>query len=305
MTTSVLFDHPGPRARRRNALWSAAFALAVVAALWWVLATLGGKHELDSAKWHPFATADVWRNFLLPGLLGTVKAAALSMVFALPLGVLLALGRLSDHAWLRWPATVVVEFFRAIPVLLLMFFAQAFYFTYTHVGSDSRPLFAVVTGLVLYNASVLCEIFRAGVLSLSRGQGEAAMAIGMRKGQMMRFVLLPQAVTMMLPAVISQLVVVLKDTALGGQLVGYVDLMRQANTLTANFSNSVATYTVIALLYVALNFLLSVLAGRLERWIRVRRGARPPRVGVPLPGGLAEGAAPGGANGPAGAEVAR
>jgi glutamate transport system permease protein len=168
-----------------------------------------------------------------------------------------------------------VEFFRAIPVLLLMFFSSQYYLNFTDVPSESRPLFAVVTGLVLYNGSVLAEIFRSGVKSLPKGQTEASMAIGLRKTQMMTLILLPQALTAMLPAVVSQLVVVLKDTALGGVLLGYTELMRQANTLTANFSNSVATYTVIGLLYIAMNFVLSMLARQLERWMRRRRGQKP------------------------------
>jgi glutamate transport system permease protein len=272
---AVLYDHPGPRAKARNRVLSVIFATVLVLVVWWAIAKLGSKDELTSQKWKPFTTADVWKNFLWPGLVGTVKAAVLSVVIAVPIGALLAVGRLSDHGWVRWPCAVIVEFFRAIPVLLLMVFANTLYFTYTDVPSESRPLFAVVTGLVLYNGSVLAEIFRSGIKSLPKGQTEASMAIGLRKTQMMTLILLPQALTAMLPALISQLVVVLKDTALGGVLVGYTDLMRQANNLTANFANSVATYSVIALLYISMNFLLSVLAGRLENWMRRRRGQKP------------------------------
>jgi glutamate transport system permease protein len=272
---AVLYDHPGPRAKARNRVVSIIFAAVLVLVVWWAIAKLGSKDELTSQKWKPFTTADVWKNFLWPGLVGTVKAAVLSVVIAVPIGALLAVGRLSDHGWVRRPCAVIVEFFRAIPVLLLMVFANTLYFTYTDVPSESRPLFAVVTGLVLYNGSVLAEIFRSGIKSLPKGQTEASMAIGLRKTQMMTLILLPQALTAMLPALISQLVVVLKDTALGGVLVGYTDLMRQANNLTANFANSVATYSVIALLYISMNFLLSVLAGRLENWMRRRRGQKP------------------------------
>jgi glutamate transport system permease protein len=276
--TSVLYDHPGPKAKARNRIFSVVFAVLLALLLWWVLATLNSKQELTAAKWKPFTTADVWSNFLWLGLWGTIKAAVLSVVIALPIGAIFAVGRLSDHTWLRWPCAVVVEFFRAIPVLLLMFFALQFYINFTDVPSETRPLYAVVTGLVLYNGSVLAEIFRSGIQSLPKGQTEASMAIGLRKTQMMTAILLPQALTAMLPAVVSQLVVVLKDTALGGVLLGYTDLMRQANTLTANFSNSVATYTVIAVLYISMNFILSLLARRMERWLRRRRGQKPAAI---------------------------
>jgi glutamate transport system permease protein len=275
---SVLYDHPGPKAKARYRVLSVLFTVLLALLLWWVLATLNSKQELTAAKWKPFTTADVWSNFLWLGLWGTIKAAVLSVVIALPIGAIFAVGRLSDHVWLRWPCAVVVEFFRAIPVLLLMFFALQFYINFTDVPSDIRPLYAVVTGLVLYNGSVLAEIFRSGIQSLPKGQTEASMAIGLRKTQMMTSILLPQALTAMLPAVVSQLVVVLKDTALGGVLLGYTDLMRQANTLTANFSNSVATYTVIAVLYISMNLILSLLARRLEQWMRRRRGQKPAAI---------------------------
>jgi glutamate transport system permease protein len=270
--TTVLYDHPGPKAKARNLIFSIIFGLLLVLAVWWVLAKLNSKNELTANKWEPFTTSNVWSNFLLPGLAATVKAALLSVVIALPIGAILAVGRLSDHRWVRWPSAIVVEFFRAIPVLILMVFASEFYFQYTDVAADSRPLFAVVTALVLYNASVLAEIFRSGIRSLPNGQTEAAQAIGLRKTQMMVLILLPQALTAMLPAIVSQLVVVLKDTALGSVFVGYAELLAKANNLTANFSNSVATYTVIAVLYISMNFILSLLASRLERWMRSRRG---------------------------------
>ena len=153
---------------------------------------MADKSQLTSEKWSPFVTdSQVWTTYLLPGLGETLKAAALSIVIALPLGALLGIGRLSDHRWVRVPVGVVVEFFRAIPVLMLMVFAYQLYVQFTNVSSDIRPLYAVVTGLVLYNASVIAEIVRAGILSLPSGQTDAAKAIGMRKGQTMTYVLLP------------------------------------------------------------------------------------------------------------------
>ncbi|MFI8404832.1 ABC transporter permease subunit [Streptomyces sp. SID5770] len=272
--SSVLYDTPGPRAKRRNVLYTVGF-LAVLAVLaWWVLSALADKGQLSADKWSPFVTdVRVWTTYLLPGLVETLKAAALSIVIALPLGALLGIGRLSDHRWVRAPVGTVVEFFRAIPVLLLMMFASAVYAQFTPVSSDFRPLYAVVTGLVLYNASVIAEIVRAGVLSLPRGQGDAAVALGMRKGQTMLYVLLPQAVTVMLPALVSQLVVIVKDTALGGALLGFPELLSQNRQITANYgANTIATFTVIALIFIALNFALTTLASRLEQ--RLRRGRK-------------------------------
>ncbi|WP_328942217.1 amino acid ABC transporter permease [Streptomyces sp. NBC_00250] len=286
--SSVLYDTPGPRAKRRNVLYTIGFLAVLGLVAWWVLAALADKNQLDADKWSPFVTdSRVWTTYLLPGLTETLKAAALSILIALPLGALLGIGRLSDHRWVRVPVGTVVEFFRAIPVLLLMMFAAALYREFTTVSSDFRPLYAVVTGLVLYNASVIAEVVRAGVLSLPRGQGDAAEALGMRKGQTMLYVLLPQAVTVMLPALVSQLVVIVKDTALGGALLGFAELLSQNRQITANYgANTIATFTVIALIYIVINAILTNLAGRLEK--RLRRGKKSAAVTIPAQPGATE-----------------
>lgn len=268
--SSVLYDAQGPRAKRRNVVFTAVFVVVVLALLWWVYTTLDEKGQLDWAKWQMFFTSDEpWSTYIWPGLQNTLKAAALSMVIALPLGAVLGIARLSDHAWVRIPVAIVVEFFRSIPVLVLMIFGLALFAEYTDVSSDDRPLYAVVTGLVLYNASVLAEIVRAGILALPKGQAEGAMAIGLRKGQSMRLILLPQAVTTMLPAIVSQLVVILKDTALGGAVLTFPELLASANTMSGYYgANVIASFTVVAVIYIALNFSLTTFASWLERRLR-------------------------------------
>jgi glutamate transport system permease protein len=268
--TNVLYDAPGPGAKRRNIIYTIVFLVVFGLAAWWVLSAMADKNQLASEKWSPFVTESrVWTTYLLPALGVTLKAAALSIVIALPFGALLGIGRLSDHRWVRVPVGVVVEFFRSIPVLLMMVFANQLYVKFADIPSDSRPLYAVVTGLVLYNASVIAEIVRAGILSLPYGQTDASKAIGMRKGQAMTYILLPQAVTAMLPALVSQLVVIVKDTALGGALLGLQELLSQNRTITANYgANTIAAFTVIALIYITLNFLLTSFASWLEKRLR-------------------------------------
>ncbi|MEU9645210.1 amino acid ABC transporter permease [Streptomyces sp. NPDC048188] len=272
--SSVLYDAQGPRAKRRNILFTVVFLVAFAALLWWVFSTLDDKGQLEWALWKPFFTGtEAWSTYIWPGLQNTLKAAVLAVVIALPLGAVLGIARLSDHRWVRVPAAIVVEFFRSIPVLVLMIFGLALFAEYTNVSSDDRPLYAVVTGLVLYNASVLAEIVRSGILALPRGQAEGAMAIGLRKGQVMRLILLPQAVTAMLPAIVSQLVVILKDTALGGAILTFPELLASANTMSGFYgANVIASYTVVAVIYIALNFALTSFASWLER--RLRRGKK-------------------------------
>ncbi|MDQ1035784.1 glutamate transport system permease protein [Streptomyces sp. V3I8] len=271
--SSVLYDAQGPKAKRRNVVVSVVFVVVLAAVLWWMYDMLDEKGQLEWALWKPFVHGEAWSTYLWPGLLNTLKAAALAMVIALPLGAVLGIARLSDHTWVRVPAGVVVEFFRAIPVLVLMIFGLALFSEYTDVSTDDRPLYAVVTGLVLYNASVLAEIVRAGILSLPRGQAEAASAIGLRKNQIMRFILLPQAVTAMLPAIVSQLVVIVKDTALGGAVLTFPDLMASVSPMSSYYgANTIASFTIVALIYIAINFSLTTFAGWLER--RLRQGKK-------------------------------
>ncbi|MDX3571359.1 amino acid ABC transporter permease [Streptomyces sp. ID05-47C] len=270
--SSVLYDAPGPRAKRRNVLLSILFSVLLALLLWWVWEKMDDKKQLEWALWEPFTTSQAWTTYLLPGLADTMKAAALSMVIALPLGAFLGISRMSDHRWVRVPAGVVVEFFRSIPVLLLMLFAFEVYVRSTDISSEDRPLYAVVTGLVLYNASVLAEVVRAGILALPKGQTEAAFAIGLRKGQTMTSILLPQAVTAMLPAIVSQLVVIVKDTALGGVMLGFTELLNARSTLAANYANVVPSFIVVALIFIVVNFILTSFASWLEA--RLRRSKR-------------------------------
>ncbi|WP_046733749.1 amino acid ABC transporter permease [Streptomyces humi] len=270
--SSVLYDTPGPRARRRNLLLTVVFSVLFALLLWWAWQKMDEKGQFTSALWKPFTESEAWTTYLLPGLANTLKAAALAMVIALPLGAVFGIARLSDHRWVRGVSGTVVEFFRAIPVLLLMLFANEFYSRSTNVGSEDRPLYAVVTGLVLYNAAVLAEVVRAGILSLPKGQTEAAYAIGLRKGQTMSSILLPQAVTAMLPAIVSQLVVIVKDTALGGVMIGFTELLNSRGTLAANYANVIPSFIVVAVMFIVLNFILTSFASWLER--RLRRSKR-------------------------------
>jgi glutamate transport system permease protein len=286
--SSLLYDAQGPRARRRNVLYTVVFLLALAALVWWVFNSLDDKGQLDWEKWKPFfGGTEAWTTYLWPGLLNTLKAAALAMLIALPLGAVLGIARLSDHAWIRIPVAIVVEFFRAIPVLVLMIFGLALFAKYSNVTSDDRPLYAVVTGLVLYNASVLAEIVRAGILALPKGQSEAALAIGLRKNQVMRFILLPQAVTAMLPAIVSQLVVIVKDTALGGAVLTFPDLLASVSPMSSYYgANTIASFTIVAVIFIVINFSLTTFAGWLEK--RLRRGKK--STGAVLPPSAVAGA---------------
>ncbi|WP_209917417.1 amino acid ABC transporter permease [Mycolicibacterium lutetiense] len=272
-SASVLFDVPGPRARVRNfivAVLTVAVTAVIIGVVLW---RFNEKGQLDWAKWQPFLTADLWRTYLLPGLQGTLTAAALSIVLALALGFLLGVGRMTPVAFIRWPCAVFVEFFRAVPVLIMMIFSFAAYGLVDGVPSEYQALAGVVTGLTLYNGAVIAEIIRAGVHSLPRGQVEAAASLGLRWGSTMRLIQLPQAITSMLPVLVSQMVVILKDTAIGYQIT-FLEVVRQTTNLGSTYRNYLPALIVVALLLITINFALSSFATWLER--RMRRSSRGP-----------------------------
>ncbi len=275
MSSTVLFDLPGPRARRRQLIGTVAGGLVVAVLVGLALWQLGKNEQLDPNRWAIlFDPAAGVPQALVEALVNTLQVAAVGMIAATVLGALLAVGRLSDHRWVRVPVTVVIEFFRAVPLLVLIFFCLLFLPT---VGVPMTAFRALALGLTLYNMAVLAEIFRAGILSVDRGQQEAAFALGMRKTQVMTLILLPQAIRRMLPVLVAQLVVLLKDSSLGF-IVGYLELLRQARSLVEFFNFRYGdTYTFqlyvgAALIYIVVNVLLSWLARAVEK--RTRRVGR-------------------------------
>jgi glutamate transport system permease protein len=281
---AVLYDHPGPRAKTRNTVLTVVFGVALLGLLYWVYAKFDDKGQWAAALWKPFTQATTWTQYILPGLGYTLAAAAVAMLLSLIFGLVFSIGRLSDHWWVRIPSGVVVEFFRAVPLLLLMFFI---FFGVPFLTQRPMSVFwAVVIGLTLYNGSVLAEAFRAGIRAVPTGQSEAAYAIGMRKNQVMREILVPQAARAMLPVIVSQLVVLVKDTALG-YIIAYTELLQLGvNNLSANFGNVVQAAIVAAAIYIIVNTALTTLAGWLER--RTRRGGRAPRRRAEVPAGVVE-----------------
>ncbi len=263
MSSSVLYDVPGPRAVARNRVIGAATIVvvaAVVGFLVWRLAVTG---QFSAEKWNAFTYTRIWEQFLLAAG-RTLAAFAAAAVGALILGFVLAIGRLSDHAWLRWPVGAVVEFLRAVPVLVMMFLL---YYGLPVVGVRMEGYWVVVVALILYNGSVLAEVIRAGVESLPRGQSEAGYALGLTKSGVMRLVLLPQAIRAMMPVILAQLVVTLKDTALGF-IITYEELLFYAKYLGSQNSldRPIVQATLVAgAIYIGLCLALSGVARLVEK----------------------------------------
>ncbi|MFJ1585833.1 amino acid ABC transporter permease [Streptomyces sp. NPDC088197] len=256
--SSALYDIPGPKALARHRLYAWLTTAVLAALVGFVVYKLVDTGQFSAVKWRPFAYAGIQR-LLLKGLANTLKAFAWAAVLSLVFGAVFAAGRLSDHRPVRWFSTLVVEFFRAMPLLVMIFFI--------FIALKLEPMTALVIGLTLYNGSVLAEVFRAGVNSVPRGQGEAAFALGMRKTQVMAQVLVPQAGRAMLPAIVSQLVVALKDTSLG-YLITYEEFLYAGKLIATNLDYDlpfIPVVMVIAPIYIGMCMLLSWFANWLAR----------------------------------------
>ncbi|MFT8395578.1 amino acid ABC transporter permease [Propionibacterium sp.] len=267
-TQSVLFDVPGPKTRQRNLIIGIIGGVLIAALL---LALVWGlREQLAPQKWEPFTDPETWTAYLVPGLLATLRAAAISVVAATIIGLLLGLGRLSQVKPLSWACGVFVEFFRSVPVLMMMIFSYYAFLSTGLFSGDMLSFMGVVTGLTVYNSCVMAELLRAGVHGLPSGQREAGQAIGLMHGQVLRSILLPQAISAMLPSLVSQLVIILKDTALG-YMITYPELLRSAQYIDAVYGNLVVGFLIVAAIFYILNWSLTRLAHGLESWLRNRR----------------------------------
>ncbi|WP_243056557.1 amino acid ABC transporter permease [Nocardioides sp. SR21] len=254
--SSVLFDTPGPRTRARHRIYTIVSAVVLAGLLAWFVWYLAEQGEFAYELWEPFVTP-AYVEALWQGLLDTLAMAVLAILFAVVAGFLFGVGKLSEHRMLRWPSWLVVEFFRAVPLLLLIIFLR---FGPLALG----PYWSVVVGLMLYNGAVLAEITRAGVLAVPRGQVEAAYALGMRKTQVMVTIQLPQAVKIMIPAIISQCIVALKDTSLGFYVLA-PGLTTVGRSIWIEFGNQLQTAIVLAAIYIVCNLILTALATWAQR----------------------------------------
>ena len=280
---SVLFDAPGPRARRISRIASIIGLIAVAGVLGWVGVILALPREsggvtvpgmFGPTRWDIFTDPAVWA-FIGEGVFSTLRAAGVAAAGAIALGVVLSLMRSSTIAWVRIPTAVFIEFFRGMPVLLMMLFIL--------LVASTGAFWAVVIALILYNGTLIGEALRAGLVALPSGQREAALSVGMREFQSKMRVEFPQAFRQMLPIIVAQLVVLLKDTSLG-YIVGYNELIRTTMNQLASFYGNRYLFSLFAVtlaIYLAINLSLSWFA----RWLSRRTASGGTRDGGKKGGG--------------------
>ncbi|MGX9900323.1 amino acid ABC transporter permease [Arthrobacter sp. SA17] len=265
--TSVLYDVPGPKARRISLLGSVIGIVLIALLLAGAITVLANQGIFEGQRWAIFQNPQVWA-LIGDGIGATLSAAALAAVIAFPLGLALCLLRISDVAWIRIPTRVLLEFLRGMPVVLMMLFVLLVFGT--------SPFIAVVAGLILYNSAVFSEIIRAGIQSLPKGQREAGLTVGLTSFQSRLIIELPQAIRRMMPSLVAQLVVLLKDTSLG-YIVAYGELLRAVQVM-ADFLGTeflFPIFFVAAAIYILINLCVS----RIAIWIE-RRGTTKAAGGV-------------------------
>jgi glutamate transport system permease protein len=285
MTATVLFDAPGPRARRRTAIGTVVALVAVAGVVVLALIQLGANGQLDPEKWGPLFNPGnryfvaTW-SALSQGLALTLTAAVLTLVLSLAIGTALAVARITSAPWYRWLVVSVIELLRGLPVVITIYFAGR---VLPELGISLPPLWYLVIGLTAYNCVIIAEIIRSGVQALPRGQSEAAYAVGLSRFQVLRLILLPQAFRIMLPALISQLVVIVKDTSLGFVLFNFSEFVRTARIVIQFFGGQeginlpLQMFVAVALVFIVINYGLGKLAEYVERRSgRARRTAAGP-----------------------------
>ncbi|MCS0499346.1 amino acid ABC transporter permease [Protaetiibacter mangrovi] len=279
--TNVLYDTPGPRARRLSRIASIVGVVVIAIGLVALIAALAAPRitaagaELpgvfDPSRWDILGDRAVWRR-IGAGLLNTLQMAGAGAVGAVVLGILLSFLRTARSPWIRYPVVVVLEFLRGMPVLLMMLFTLLIFSTGAY--------WAGVTGLVLYNGAIIGEALRAGIASLPRGQREAGLAIGLGPVRTRLLIEFPQAFRQMLPIIIAQLVVLLKDTSLA-YAIGYNELLRTTTNQMVNYYGSRYLFTLFFVtfaIYLTMNLLLSWIARVVARRTdagRIPKGSTP------------------------------
>ncbi|SHN46326.1 amino acid ABC transporter permease [Cryptosporangium aurantiacum] len=277
MTDTLRIDH-GPRHRRRLRYIDATVWTLVAGGLVLGAVQLARAGELAAAKWEPLTDPAI-QKFLWGGLVGTVTAGATAIALAIPVGLVLAAGRLSPRRPIAAVAGAVTEVCRALPILFVVYFLLMVAPLW---GLRVPPFWQIVVAIALHGAGALAEIFRAGMLALPKGQAEAAASLGLSRVQALRAVILPQVFRALLPAVISQSVAMLKETSLG-YVVSYPELLRRGQLLADHLGDGyLQAYAVVAAVFITLNVALSALAVHLERRLSTTR-VRAPAPGLASP----------------------
>lgn len=251
----VLYEAPGKKARRWIVLATILSFAALIFLIVYILYVFNENGQFDEKYWYFFARATTWR-FIGNGLLGTVEAALLGGIIAFAIAFLMMLGRICGNKILNVISIALIEFTRGVPTLLFIYF---FFLVVPQMGVNLPSILRISLPVAISASGVVAEVLRSGVNAVPKGQREAALSIGMREGQAFFKVIFPQAIRMIVPALISELVIVVKDTTFS-YVVNFPDLMQNARVLISNYDALLSVYLVTAVIYILINVVLNQLS---------------------------------------------
>ena len=252
-----LYESPGPRTRRKIRIITGLALLALLALLGVIVRQFYVTGQLDAKYWSFFARWTTWR-FLGQGLLTTLAAALTGSAISFTLGFLLMRGKFQGKA-IRLISTFLIEFTRGVPTLLLIYF---FFLVVPKTGWKPSAFWKITLPCAISACGVVAEALRSGVNAVPAGQREAALSLGLSERRTFYRIVFPQAFRFVIPSLIAELVIVLKDTTFA-YVVSCADLMQNAKVLISNYDAMLSIYLVVAVIYILINYLLNTLSERI------------------------------------------
>ncbi len=251
----ALYESPGPKSRRNIRIVTTISIVLLVLLAYFVIRQFYISGQFAPRYWSFFARFTTWK-FFLEGLFGTIKAAMMAAVITFCLGFLMMAGRISKIKFLNYISTALIEFTRGVPTLLFIYF---FFLVVPQTGIKLSAFWKVALPVAISASGMVAEVLRGGVNAVAKGQREAALSLGMGEVRTFIKIIFPQAFRYVVPALISEIVIVLKDTTFA-YVVSYNDLMQNASVLISNYDALLSVYLVVAVVYIVINYLLNKLS---------------------------------------------
>ncbi len=255
-----LYEAPGPKTRRRIAAFTGVALILIGLLLFLIVRQFALQGQLEPRYWDFFLKWSTWR-YLGAGLLSTLKAALTAAVTAIAMGFLMMRGKLRRFRPVRWLCVALIEFTRGVPTLLLIYF---FFLVIPRMGVTIGAFWRITLPCAISASGIIAEAFRAGVNAVPAGQTEAGLSLGLSNLRVFYQIVFPQAIRFVIPSLISELVIVLKDTTFA-YVVSYADLMQNAKVLITSHDSLVSVYLVVAAIYILINYGLNKLSDRMAR----------------------------------------
>ena len=264
-----LYEQPDEKTRKKITVVTVVSLLAIAVFALYILKLFKDNGQFDGKYWSFFMRITTWK-FIFEGLLGTIEASLLAGVMALSIGFVFMIMRISFYRPLNWAGAALTEFTRGVPTLLFIYF---FFLYVPKMGINLPSVLRVSLPVAISASGMVSEVLRSGVNAVPKGQREAALSIGMRETKVFTKIIFPQAIRYVIPALVSDLVIVVKDTTFS-YIVNFPDLMQNAKVLISNYDALLSVYLMAAVIYVLINYLLNKISVTLAN-----RGGMVPVVG--------------------------